>query len=78
MPVGTQVIESTQERPFTEYSETLDKLTKFSGFHDLSSFNYGGVVSSIGLDRDQEMLAIAGLTKKIQVCHSGSINNITY
>ena len=57
--------EPKESTPLMDYSEILDKFTKFSGFRELSSsLHYEGVVSSIKFDRDWELLALAGLAKE--------------
>ena len=61
--------------PYEEFAETLDQFTRFSGWRELSSLNYGdqssacSIVSSIEFDRDGEMFAVGGVTKKIKVSY---------
>ena len=60
--------EKCDENVLDTYSEKLDKFTMYSGLNDVSSnLKYDGVVSSISLDRDQEIFAIA-------CCHSKKIH----
>ena len=61
------------ERPYEEFAETLEQFTRFSGWREISSLNYGdqlnacSIVSSIEFDRDGEVFAVGGVTKKIKV-----------
>ena len=61
------------ERPYEEFAETLEQFTRFSGWREISSLNYGdqlnacSIVSSIEFDRDGELFAVGGVTKKIKV-----------
>lgn len=58
---------------YEDFAETLEQFTQYSGWCELSSLNYGdqsnpySIVSSIEFDRDGEMFAVAGVTKKIKV-----------
>lgn len=60
------------------FSATLERFTRYSSWRELSSLNYGdpstacSIVSSIDFDRDGEVFAVAGVTKKIKV---GSLRN---
>ena len=59
--------------PYEEFSETLHQFTRYSGWRELSSLNYGdqsnaySIVSSIEFNRDGEIFAVGGVTKKIKV-----------
>lgn len=61
------------EGPYEEFAETLEQFTRFSGWREISSLNYGdqsttfSIVSSIEFDRDGELFAVGGVTKKIKV-----------
>lgn len=68
-----------QERPkggstLTVFADMLKRYTSYLGWRELSSLSYGGastacsIVSSIEFDRDGEVFAVAGVTKKIKVC----------
>ena len=65
--------EGEGERPYEEFAETLEQFTRFSGWREISSLNYGdqsnacSIVSSIEFDRDGELFAVGGVTKKIKV-----------
>ena len=60
-------------KPHEEFSETLDQFTRYSGWRELSSLNYGdqsnpySIVSSIEFNNDGEIFAVGGVTKKIKV-----------
>ena len=61
------------DRPYEGFAETLEQFTRFSGWREVSSLNYGdqsnacSIVSSIEFDRDGEVFAVGGVTKKIKV-----------
>ena len=62
-------------RTYTKFVDTLVNSTRFSAFRDLATLFYGdgnigasSVVSSIEFDKDGELFAVAGVTKKIKVC----------
>ena len=61
------------ERPYDGFAETLEQFTRFSSWREISSLNYGdqtntcSIVSSIEFDRDSEVFAVGGVTKKIKV-----------
>ena len=61
------------ERPYDGFAETLEQFTRFSSWREISSLNYGdqtntcSIVSSIEFDRDGEVFAVGGVTKKIKV-----------
>lgn len=61
------------EKPYEDFAETLEQFTRFSGWREISSLNYGdqsntcSIVSSIEFDRDGELFAVGGVTKKIKV-----------
>ena len=65
--------EGEEERPYEEFAETLEQFTRFSGWREISSLNYGNqtevckIVSSITMDKDSELFAVGGVTKKIMV-----------
>lgn len=67
------------EEGLQQFSNGLQKLTKFHSFQELATLTYGDqtsnccIVSSIEFDRDGEFFAVAGVTKKIKV--SGSFEN---
>lgn len=58
-------------KPYEELSKTLDQFTRYSGWRELSSLNYGdqsdafSIVSSIDFNKDGEIFAMGGVTKKI-------------
>ena len=60
-------------KPYEEFSKTLDQFTPYSGWHELSSLNYGdqsnaySIVSSFKFNKDGEIFAVGGVTKKIKV-----------
>lgn len=55
------------------FSATLQRFTSYSNWRELSSLTYGNqttpcsIVSSIEFDKDGEVFAVAGVTKKIKV-----------
>ena len=55
------------------FAATLKRYTSYSSWRELSSLSYGdpsaacSIVSSIEFDRDGEVFAVAGVTKKIKV-----------
>lgn len=56
------------------FTGTLKRFTSYSSWRELSSLNYGdpstcSIVSSMEFDKDGEVFAVAGVTKKIKVCH---------
>lgn len=65
--------ETVQEEKLQTFSETLKSFTCYSSWRELSSLSYGdpitpsSIVSSIEFDRDGEVFAVAGVTKKIKV-----------
>lgn len=65
--------ETAQEERLQIFSETLKRFTSYSRWRELSSLSYGdpstpcSIVSSIEFDRDGEIFAVAGVTKKIKV-----------
>ena len=65
--------ETEELKTYEEFSETLDQFTRYSGWHELSSFNYGdqsnacNIISSIEFNKDGEVFAVGGVTKKIKV-----------
>ncbi|CAH1271706.1 RFWD2 [Branchiostoma lanceolatum] len=63
-----------------EFTDSLTKFTKYSGFRPLATLSYASdiyngssIVSSIEFDRDNEYFAIAGVTKKIKVFEYGTV-----
>ncbi|XP_048587008.1 E3 ubiquitin-protein ligase COP1-like isoform X2 [Nematostella vectensis] len=63
-----------------DFTESLAKFTKFSGFRPLATLSYASdiyngssIVSSIEFDRDLDYFAIAGVTKKIKVFEYGTV-----
>ena len=54
------------------FAETLSRYTCYFGWRELSSLSYGdpstacSIVSSIEFDRDGEVFAVAGVTRKIK------------
>ena len=72
MPYATAE-EVAQEERLQFFSETLKHFTHYSSWRELSSLSYGdpgtpcSIVSSIEFDRDGEVFAVAGVTKKIKV-----------
>ena len=58
---------------YEEVTEVLDQFTRYSGWRELSSLNYGdqsnaySIVSSVEFDKDGEIFAVGGVTKKIKV-----------
>ena len=71
--------EGERESPYQEFAETLEQFTRFSGWREISSLNYGdqstacSIVSSIEFDRDGELFAVGGVTKKIKVVKLASL-----
>ena len=65
--------ETEELKTYEEFSETLDQFTRYSSWRELSSLNYGdqsnaySIVSSIEFNKDGEMFAVGGVTKKIKV-----------
>ncbi|XP_037093329.1 E3 ubiquitin-protein ligase COP1-like [Pollicipes pollicipes] len=62
------------------FSDALSRLTRFSGVRPLASLNYSSdlvpsssIVSSIEFDKDRELFAIAGVTKKIKIYDYGFV-----
>lgn len=55
------------------FADTLKCYSRYSSWRELSSLSYGGtstacsIVSSIEFDKDREVFAVAGVTKKIKV-----------
>ena len=67
--------ETHSTQTYSKFLETLVNSTQFSSFRDLATLFYGdgntgasSVVSSIEFDKDGELFAVAGVTKKIKVC----------
>ena len=67
------------------FAATLKRYTSYSSWRELSSLSYGdpstacSIVSSIEFDRDGEMFAVAGVTKKIKVlCTCSGITTTSY
>ncbi len=62
-----------QDEGLETFSRTLEQFTNYSSWRELSSLTYGdqatpcSIVSSIEFDRDGEVFAVAGVTKKIKV-----------
>lgn len=62
-----------KEDRLQRFAKTLKHFTRYSGWRELSSLSYGNpsttcsIVSSIDFDRDGEVFAVAGVTKKIKV-----------
>ena len=65
--------ETEELKTYEEFSETLHQFTRYSGWRELSSFNYGdqsnacNIISSIEFNKDGEVFAVGGVTKKIKV-----------
>ena len=66
--------------PLDSFSDALSRLTRFSGMRPLASLNYSSdlvagssIVSSIEFDKDKELFAIAGVTKKIKIYDYGFV-----
>ena len=61
------------ENGLQTFSSALERFTAYSDLQELSSLTYGeesascNIVSSIEFDRDGEVFAVAGVTKKIKV-----------
>ena len=61
------------ERPYEEFAEMLEQFTRFSDWREIASLNYSdqsnacNIVSSVEFDRDGELFAVGGVTKKIKV-----------
>ena len=56
------------------FCDTLNDVTKYSSFQELSTLYYGdgpigssSIVSSIEFDKDGEFFAVGGVTKRIKV-----------
>ena len=66
----------TENTSLPKFADTLKRYTSYSGWRELSSLSYGdtstacSIVSSIEFDKDREVFAVAGVTKKIKVCTS--------
>ena len=64
---------------YEDFASTLDQFAKYSTWKEVSTLNYGdqsnacSIVSSIEFDKDGEMFAVGGVTKKIKVCHKQEI-----
>ena len=64
------------ERPYEEFAETMEHFTRFSGWQEISSLNYGDqsdtcrIVTSIEFDRAPLPASVGGVTKKIKVTSS--------
>jgi len=63
-----------------QFSSCLSKFTRYSRLHPLATLNYApdmfttaSIVSSIEFDKDRELFAIAGVTKRIKVYDYGVI-----
>ena len=67
------VPDTAQDTTLAEFAETLKSYTSYSSWRELSSLCYGdattacSIVSSIEFDKDGEVFAVAGVTKKIKV-----------
>ena len=67
------LVGEAQESGLQQFSTALERFTSFSDWQELSSLTYGeksipcSIVSSIEFDRDGEVFAVAGVTKKIKV-----------
>ena len=65
--------EESEPEPYEDFAVTLDQFTKYSTWKEVSSLNYGdqssacSIVSSIEFDKDGEVFAVGGVTKKIKV-----------
>ena len=66
--------ETHSTQTYSKFLQTLVNSTQFSSFRDLATLFYGdgntgasSVVSSIEFDKDGELFAVAGVTKKIKV-----------
>ena len=63
----------SEDSSLSVFADTLNRYTSYSGWRELSSLSYGGtstacsIVSSIEFDKDGEVFAVAGVTKKIKV-----------
>ncbi len=66
---------TSEEEGLQTFSTALDRFTAYSNWQELSSLTYGentaqcNIVSSIKFDRDSEVFAVAGVTKKIKVSY---------
>ena len=65
---------------FYEFSSSLNNFTRYSGLRHLATlsyttdlFNNASIVSSIEFDKDQEMFAIAGVTKRIKIYNYNTV-----
>ena len=71
-----------EAEPYEDFAVTLDQFTKYSTWKEVSSLNYGdqssacSIVSSIEFDKDGEVFAVGGVTKKIKVSSSLSVVDI--
>lgn len=66
--------------PLDSFSDAISRLTRYSGVRPLASLNYSSdlvagssIVSSIEFDKDKELFAIAGVTKKIKIYDYGFV-----
>ena len=55
-----------------EFSRDLQQFTRYSSLKEIATLQYGdgnpcSIVSSLEFDKDCEMFAVAGVTKKIKV-----------
>ena len=73
-PAAPDTDESNRYNGLEEFSSCLAKFTRYSKLHPLATlsyttdiFNNASIVSSIEFDKDNELFAIAGVTKRIKV-----------
>ena len=65
---------------FYEFSSSLNNFTRYSGLRHLATlsyttdmFNNASIVSSIEFDKNQELFAIAGVTKRIKIYNYNTV-----
>lgn len=73
------VVEDENEG-FFEFSSSLNNFTRYSGLRHLATlsyttdmFNNASIVSSIEFDKEQELFAIAGVTKRIKIYNYNTV-----
>jgi len=78
-PETTQTPDEDNEG-FYEFSSSLNNFTRYSGLRHLATlsyttdmFNNASIVSSIEFDKNQEMFAIAGVTKRIKIYNYNTV-----
>jgi len=72
--------EVEENEGFYEFSSSLNNFTRYSSLRHLATlsyttdmFNNASIVSSIEFDKDQELFAIAGVTKRIKIYNYNTV-----